>query len=67
MSERQPTCETCKFYCGATGECRRNGPNRHGTWPEVLSDDWCGKHQPWVNEVRALAGPIFSEGGSPEC
>lgn len=56
----QPTCETCRHYCGTThgGRCRRHAPvmpliirtsqempREEGRWPEVYSSYWCGEHE----------------------
>lgn len=60
------TCETCKFFSGDKGQCRRNPPNfkspadRRGYWPLVLVDDWCGEYKPSLKqEVKELAEALL--------
>ncbi len=53
----EPRCRNCRFYSAPgnkLGYCRINPPtpnpedeegSRHGEWPMVWADDWCGKHK----------------------
>ena len=58
MSDK-PTCLTCRYFNAKTEyrndvaydtvmECRFNPPvigPMGGQWPELMPDDWCGKHK----------------------
>lgn len=61
MTDKPPTCETCRFWIRGqinidSGACRRYPPAAQDTtdpsisqdrvWPIVLSVEWCGEHQP---------------------
>lgn len=53
------SCENCRFYAEAPGECRRYPPVRNilenpqdglgsmvsSGWPETKAHDWCGEHR----------------------
>jgi len=59
------TCSTCKFWKNAhtspvdLSECRRHAPVATGgmhceaftIWPKAKAGDWCGDHEPKVDEV----------------
>ncbi len=63
MTEKAPTCETCRFWDTSTSldsnddasPCRRRSPRFNkwtglGIWPFTEADDWCGEHQPQESE-----------------
>lgn len=68
-SAKPETCKTCRFWQDfnsmlgqAYGRCKEKSPrmneNGYAVWPNVAGDEWCGRYEPYTDQLLDKNGDM---------